>query len=191
MLCLSLPLFHNFTIFRAKVKYFSLSLLLLQVEESCSVRKIMDGGGAYNPRTVEEVFRDFKGRRSGMIKALTTGKSNWFQSNTSSSSSSICHKKKKNSTLRFYPFRRCSGVLPTLWSRWVMSLTKVTLFIVFFQLSSLVSLFSSWVLRWYINSFLLCFCESVLSKVLIFIWLFLNKKMFILVWIFLRIHDWL
>ncbi|KAL3747158.1 hypothetical protein ACJRO7_016007 [Eucalyptus globulus] len=32
----------------------------------------MDGGGQYNPRTVEEVFRDFKGRRAGMIKALTT-----------------------------------------------------------------------------------------------------------------------
>ncbi|KAE8696371.1 PHD finger protein ALFIN-LIKE 5 [Hibiscus syriacus] len=32
----------------------------------------MEGGGAqYNPRTVEEVFRDFKGRRAGMIKALT------------------------------------------------------------------------------------------------------------------------
>ncbi|KAH0982373.1 hypothetical protein GBA52_009550 [Prunus armeniaca] len=26
----------------------------------------------YNPRTVEEVFRDFKGRRAGMIKALTS-----------------------------------------------------------------------------------------------------------------------
>ena len=25
------------------------------------------------PRTVEEVFSDFKGRRSGLIKALTTG----------------------------------------------------------------------------------------------------------------------
>nr|ADL36567.1 ALF domain class transcription factor [Malus domestica] len=33
----------------------------------------MDGGAPYNPRTVEEVFRDFKGRRAGMIKALTTG----------------------------------------------------------------------------------------------------------------------
>ncbi|RWW06990.1 hypothetical protein GW17_00029648 [Ensete ventricosum] len=35
----------------------------------------MDGGSAghYNPRTVEEVFRDFKGRRAAMIKALTTG----------------------------------------------------------------------------------------------------------------------
>lgn len=33
----------------------------------------MDGGAQYNPRTVEEVFRDFKGRRAGMIKALTSG----------------------------------------------------------------------------------------------------------------------
>ena len=33
----------------------------------------MDSAGHYNPRTVEEVFRDFKGRRAGMIKALTTG----------------------------------------------------------------------------------------------------------------------
>ena len=34
----------------------------------------MEGVGAqYNPRTVEEVFRDFKGRRAGMVKALTTG----------------------------------------------------------------------------------------------------------------------
>lgn len=35
----------------------------------------MDGGAQYNPRTVDEVFRDFKGRRAGMIKALTTGRS--------------------------------------------------------------------------------------------------------------------
>ncbi|KAF3795308.1 PHD finger protein ALFIN-LIKE 3 [Nymphaea thermarum] len=27
----------------------------------------------YNPRTVEDVFRDFKGRRAALIKALTTG----------------------------------------------------------------------------------------------------------------------
>ena len=39
----------------------------------------MDGGGTYNPRTVEEVFRDFKGRRAGMIKALTTGACFSFQ----------------------------------------------------------------------------------------------------------------
>lgn len=31
------------------------------------------GGPQYNPRTVEEVFRDFKGRRAALIKALTTG----------------------------------------------------------------------------------------------------------------------
>ncbi|KAG6524620.1 PHD finger protein ALFIN-LIKE 8-like [Zingiber officinale] len=30
------------------------------------------GGGAYSSRTAEEVFRDFRGRRAGMIKALTT-----------------------------------------------------------------------------------------------------------------------
>lgn len=36
------------------------------------------GAAAYNPRTVEEVFRDYKGRRSGMIKALTTGAPNLF-----------------------------------------------------------------------------------------------------------------
>ena len=34
----------------------------------------MDGAGHNNPRTVEEVFRDFKGRRNGLIKALTAGK---------------------------------------------------------------------------------------------------------------------
>nr|CAD1819884.1 unnamed protein product [Ananas comosus var. bracteatus] len=32
----------------------------------------MDGGGGYNPRTPEEVFRDFRARRAGIIKALTT-----------------------------------------------------------------------------------------------------------------------
>ena len=31
----------------------------------------MDGGGT--PRTPEDVFRDFRARRAGMIKALTTG----------------------------------------------------------------------------------------------------------------------
>ncbi|XVE54022.1 hypothetical protein DITRI_Ditri03aG0049100 [Diplodiscus trichospermus] len=36
----------------------------------------MDGGNQYNLRTVEEVFRDFKGRRAGLIKALTTEKEN-------------------------------------------------------------------------------------------------------------------
>lgn len=39
--------------------------------EGC--RAGMDGSAPYNPRTVEEVYRDFKGRRAGIIKALTTG----------------------------------------------------------------------------------------------------------------------
>ncbi|KAK3438521.1 hypothetical protein EUGRSUZ_C03146 [Eucalyptus grandis] len=39
----------------------------------------MDGGAQYNPRTVEEVFRDFKGRRAGMIKALTTEVEEFYQ----------------------------------------------------------------------------------------------------------------
>ncbi|CAA7051163.1 unnamed protein product [Microthlaspi erraticum] len=43
-----------------------------QLAQLGSATEKMDGSGAYNPRTVEEVFRDFKGRRAGMIKALTT-----------------------------------------------------------------------------------------------------------------------
>ncbi|KAM0031952.1 hypothetical protein Hdeb2414_s0016g00469761 [Helianthus debilis subsp. tardiflorus] len=37
----------------------------------------MEGG--YNPRTVEEVFRDFKGRRAGIVKALTTDVEAFYQ----------------------------------------------------------------------------------------------------------------
>uniref|UniRef100_A0A0R0FQK5 PHD finger protein ALFIN-LIKE n=1 Tax=Glycine max TaxID=3847 RepID=A0A0R0FQK5_SOYBN len=37
----------------------------------------MDAG--YNPRTVEEVFRDFKGRRAALIKALTTDVEEFYQ----------------------------------------------------------------------------------------------------------------
>ncbi|GKV00090.1 hypothetical protein SLEP1_g12838 [Rubroshorea leprosula] len=39
----------------------------------------MDGGAAYNPRTVEEVFKDFKGRRAGLIKALTIDVEEFYQ----------------------------------------------------------------------------------------------------------------
>jgi len=36
----------------------------------------MEGASvATNPRTVDEVFKDFKGRRLGMLKALTSGRS--------------------------------------------------------------------------------------------------------------------
>lgn len=41
-----------------------------------SERKMEGGGGGAhynNPRTVEEVFRDFKGRRAAILRALTTG----------------------------------------------------------------------------------------------------------------------
>ena len=47
------------------------------------LRSRVNGGGVVvmegasmptNPRTVEEVFKDYKGRRAGMLKALTTGK---------------------------------------------------------------------------------------------------------------------
>ncbi|KAG6536070.1 PHD finger protein ALFIN-LIKE 8-like isoform X2 [Zingiber officinale] len=37
------------------------------------------GGGAYSSRTAEEVFRDFRGRRAGMIKALTTDVEKFYQ----------------------------------------------------------------------------------------------------------------
>ncbi|KAL5199154.1 hypothetical protein ABZP36_002666 [Zizania latifolia] len=33
----------------------------------------------YNPRTVEEVFRDFKGRRAGLVRALTTDVEDFFR----------------------------------------------------------------------------------------------------------------
>jgi hypothetical protein len=36
----------------------------------------MDSRTQYNSYTVEDVFQDFKGRRAGLIKALTTGISN-------------------------------------------------------------------------------------------------------------------
>lgn len=39
----------------------------------CAQKSAMEGGAQYNPRTVEEVLKDLKGRRAGLIKALTTG----------------------------------------------------------------------------------------------------------------------
>ncbi|CAF2339397.1 unnamed protein product [Brassica rapa] len=42
----------------------------------------MEGGGGgaqYNPRTVEEVFRDFRGRRAAILRALTTDVQEFFQ----------------------------------------------------------------------------------------------------------------
>ncbi|OWM83069.1 PHD finger protein ALFIN-LIKE 4-like isoform X2 [Punica granatum] len=54
----------------------------------------MDAGAQYNPRTVEEVFRDFKGRRAGMIKALTTDVEEFYQQ---------CDPEKENLCLYGYP----------------------------------------------------------------------------------------
>eukprot|EP01018_Ginkgo_biloba_P005356 Gb_11603 [translate_table: standard] len=55
----------------------------------------MEGGsGPYNPRTVEEVFKDFKGRRAGMIKALTTDVEEFYQQ---------CDPEKENLCLYGFP----------------------------------------------------------------------------------------
>ncbi|KAM7259112.1 hypothetical protein ACFE04_014853 [Oxalis oulophora] len=54
----------------------------------------MDGGANLNPRTVEEVFRDFKGRRAGMIKALTTDVDKFYQQ---------CDPEKENLCLYGFP----------------------------------------------------------------------------------------
>lgn len=55
----------------------------------------MEGGaGAYNPRTAEEVFRDFRGRRAGMIKALTTEVEKFYQ---------LCDPEKENLCLYGLP----------------------------------------------------------------------------------------
>ncbi|OEL31079.1 PHD finger protein ALFIN-LIKE 5 [Dichanthelium oligosanthes] len=48
----------------------------------------------YNPRTVEEVFRDFKGRRAGIIRALTTDVEDFFQQ---------CDPEKENLCLYGFP----------------------------------------------------------------------------------------
>ncbi|KAG4136660.1 hypothetical protein ERO13_D07G020500v2 [Gossypium hirsutum] len=58
---------------------------------------------AYNPRTVEEVFRDFKGRRAGMIKALTTDVGEFFQQ---------CDPEKENLCLYGFPSEQWEVNLP-------------------------------------------------------------------------------
>ncbi|CAN4099426.1 unnamed protein product [Withania somnifera] len=63
----------------------------------------MEGGGQYNPRTVEEVFRDFKGRRSGMIKALTTDVEEFYQQ---------CDPEKENLCLYGFPSEHWEVNLP-------------------------------------------------------------------------------
>ncbi|KAL2243205.1 PHD finger protein ALFIN-LIKE 4 [Sesamum indicum] len=57
----------------------------------------------YNPRTVEEVFRDFKGRRAGLIKALTTDVEEFFQQ---------CDPEKDNLCLYGFPSEQWEVNLP-------------------------------------------------------------------------------
>ncbi|OAY65271.1 PHD finger protein ALFIN-LIKE 6-like isoform X1 [Ananas comosus] len=55
----------------------------------------MEGGaGAYNSRTAEDVFRDFQGRRAGMIKALTTDVEKFYK---------LCDPEKENLCLYGLP----------------------------------------------------------------------------------------
>ncbi|XP_019059384.1 PREDICTED: PHD finger protein ALFIN-LIKE 4 isoform X2 [Tarenaya hassleriana] len=63
----------------------------------------MDGSGAYNPRTVEEVFRDFKGRRAGMIKALTADVQEFYRQ---------CDPEKENLCLYGHPNEHWEVNLP-------------------------------------------------------------------------------
>ncbi|EHA8589416.1 PHD finger protein ALFIN-LIKE 3 [Cocos nucifera] len=64
----------------------------------------MDGGSAlYNPKTVEEVFRDFKGRRAGMVKALTTDVEDFYQQ---------CDPEKENLCLYGFPNEHWEVNLP-------------------------------------------------------------------------------
>jgi len=63
----------------------------------------MDGGAQYNPRTVEEVFRDFKGRRAGMIKALTSDVEEFYQQ---------CDPEKENLCLYGFPSEQWEVNLP-------------------------------------------------------------------------------
>ncbi|XP_073052669.1 PHD finger protein ALFIN-LIKE 4-like [Primulina eburnea] len=57
----------------------------------------------YNPRTVEEVFRDFKGRRGGLIKALTTDVEEFYLQ---------CDPEKENLCLYGFPSEQWEVNLP-------------------------------------------------------------------------------
>ncbi|AQK93721.1 PHD finger protein ALFIN-LIKE 6, partial [Zea mays] len=62
------------------------------------------GAGAhYSVRTAEEVFRDFRGRRAGMIKALTNDVEKFYQ---------LCDPEKENLCLYGYPNETWEVTLP-------------------------------------------------------------------------------
>lgn len=57
----------------------------------------------YNPRTVEEVFRDFKGRRAGLVRALTADVEDFFRQ---------CDPEKENLCLYGFPNEHWEVNLP-------------------------------------------------------------------------------
>ncbi|XP_004239609.1 PHD finger protein ALFIN-LIKE 4 [Solanum lycopersicum] len=63
----------------------------------------MEGGAQYNPRTVEEVLKDLKGRRAGLIKALTTDVEEFYQQ---------CDPEKENLCLYGFPSEQWEVNLP-------------------------------------------------------------------------------
>ncbi|KAK7310680.1 hypothetical protein RJT34_08330 [Clitoria ternatea] len=63
----------------------------------------MDAAAPYNPRTVEEVFRDFKGRRAALIKALTNDVEEFYQQ---------CDPDKENLCLYGFPSEQWEVNLP-------------------------------------------------------------------------------
>ncbi|MQL73654.1 hypothetical protein Taro_005994 [Colocasia esculenta] len=63
----------------------------------------MDGSAPYNPRTVEEVYLDFKGRRAGIVKALTTDVEEFYQQ---------CDPEKENLCLYGFPNEHWEVNLP-------------------------------------------------------------------------------
>ncbi|KAL8498058.1 hypothetical protein ACS0TY_021407 [Phlomoides rotata] len=63
----------------------------------------MDGGAPNNPRTVEDVFREFKGRRNALIRALTTDVEDFFQQ---------CDPEKENLCLYGFPTEQWEVNLP-------------------------------------------------------------------------------
>ncbi|GAV56965.1 PHD domain-containing protein/DUF3594 domain-containing protein [Cephalotus follicularis] len=63
----------------------------------------MDGGVTYNSRTVEQVFRDLRGRRAALIKALTTDVEEFYRQ---------CDPEKENLCLYGFPSEQWEVNLP-------------------------------------------------------------------------------
>ncbi|KAG9135585.1 hypothetical protein Leryth_002335 [Lithospermum erythrorhizon] len=63
----------------------------------------MDAAPRYNPRTLEDIFQDFKGRRIGLIKALTTEVEDFYRQ---------CDPEKENLCLYGFPSEQWEINLP-------------------------------------------------------------------------------